>query len=229
MNQVKIISCNNCGASLHAEINREFIFCSYCGSKNIIESEGMKTNISIEGINIAAKTDLDSILASVKYAISIKKYDKANEMLMAAILSGGNDYRVYICKAMIDLQTDDNNSLFHSLETLRTMESAQVTGEITEAINEFMQYRGCAGLIALHVATFHERFDLVEFCVTHKSDVNCIARTDCVSPVSIMFVPIPPGSTKLDDTPFVRNKTEVKRIRQYLMQHGAKDKRRLGY
>ena len=50
---------------------------------------------------------------------------KANEMLVAAIMSGYDDYRIYITKAKIDLQLDHNRSLFESLRKLQQLEQRQ--------------------------------------------------------------------------------------------------------
>ncbi|MCL1859149.1 MAG: hypothetical protein FWF92_07930 [Oscillospiraceae bacterium] len=229
MKNVTTIKCANCGADLNAEINREYIFCTYCGGKNRIESEEMKTNIKIGNISISAKTEVDNLISSAEYAINIKQFDKANEMLIASIMSGCEDYRVYICKAMIDLHTDDGKSLFTSLEKLKSIEMKQNNNEVTQAICTLMSYRGINGVTALHNSTFHERFDMVVFCVEHGGDVNLIAGMNRVSPISIMFVPIAKTLSKIDGTPFIRNKEIVKQIRQYLMQHGAKDKWRMGY
>ena len=211
-------------------MNRAYIFCKFCGTKNFIQNETMKTNINIgNGINIAAKTDLDTLIKSAKYAVSLKQYDKANDLLMATIISGSDNYEVYITKAMIDLQKDDGKSLFESLRKLRELENTQNNNEITIAINNLMHYRGINGVTALHNATFHEQFDMVQFCVEHGADVNLIAGMNMVSPISIMFVPISPKLQKIDGTPFIRNKIAVKQIRNYLMSHGANDKFRFGY
>jgi len=230
LKNVSVVYCSKCGAALNVAINREFIFCQFCGSKNNIESETMKTNINLGNVHITAKTEFDSLISSARYAISIKQFDRANEMLMATVMSGCEDYRVYICKAMIDLHTDDNGSLFYSLEKLRDLESVQHGDEVTVAIKGLMNYRGINGITALHNACFHERCDMVEFCVEHGSDVNLVAGMNRVTPISIMFVHLSSSIyQKLDGTPFVRNKNIVKKIRQYLIQHGAKDKWRMGY
>lgn len=230
MSETKVFYCMSCGSSLNVEINRPFVFCQFCGCKNEIASQEMKTNINIGGINIQAKTDVDNMLSSAAYAISIKQYDKANEMLMASIISGANDYRVYILKAQIDLILDDGKSLFESLDKLRQLEKTQsAENEVTKAVCELMKFRGANGVIALHNATFHEMMDMVIYCVEHNSDVNCIAGMNKVTPISIMFVKISPKLQKIDGTPFVRNKSKVKEIRKYLISKGAHDSFRLGY
>lgn len=43
----------------------------------------MKTNINIGGVNIKAKTDIESMLFSAEYAVSIGQFEKANELLLA--------------------------------------------------------------------------------------------------------------------------------------------------
>lgn len=230
MANIKEINCNNCGASLDTGMNKAHVFCQFCGTKIIIESEQMQTSIQIDGsINLNAKTNMESIIASADYVISMKQYQRGNEILLSAIFSGCSDYRVFIRKAMIDLNTDENCSLFESLENLALLEKKQEKGEVSEAICGLMKYRGCNGVIALHNATFHERFDMVKFCVEHGADVNSIAGMNCVSPISIMFVPISSSLSKIDGTPFKRNKAVVKQIRNYLLAHGAKDKFRFGY
>ena len=224
------IYCNNCGAPLDVEMNREFIFCQYCGSKNIIHTEGMKTNINIGDIDVKAKTDFESMISSVFYAIEIKDYKKAEDLTLAAIMSGCNKYLIYIAKAMIDLQKDDNAALFADMAKLRAFEQQDSNNrELSDAISKLMHYRGCNGVTVLHNATFHELMEWVTYCVEHGSDVNLHAGMNNVTPISIMFVPVSKSSSRLDGTPFIRNKAKVKEIRRYLMDHGASDRFRLGY
>ena len=184
----------------------------------------MKTNINIGGIQITAKTEIENIIASAEYAVSIGQYSKANEMLVAAIMSGYDDYRIYITKAKIDLQLDHNRRLFENLRKLQQLEQRQGGNQaVTTAIRELMHYRGKNGVTALHISTFHEQMDMVVYCVEHGSDVNR------VTPISIMFVPISSKLTGLDGTPFVHHKAAVKEIRRYLMSCGARDFFRFGY
>lgn len=230
MAEGRVYYCMGCGAPLNVAINRSFIFCQMCGCRNEIANQTMETKMNLGNIEIAAKTDLDSMLNSAEYAVSIQQYDKANEMLLAAILSGVMDHRVYILKAKIDLLTDNNKSLFESIRKLQELERKQSGAqEVTAAVCELMHFRGINGVTVLHNATFHELMDMVVYCVEHRSDVNCIAGMNRVTPISIMFVPISPTLSKLDGTPFVRNKQMVKEIRRYLMSRGAHDGFRLGY
>ena len=230
MNEAGVLYCQSCGAALNVAVNRAYVFCQYCGAKNIIASEQMKTNINIGGIRIAAKTEIDHIISSAEYAVSIKQYDRANEMLVAAIMSGNDDYRIYITKAKIDMNTDNNRGLLECLQKLQGLEQRQSGNqEVTLAVRELMHYRGKNGIIPLHVATFHERMDMTVYCVQHGSDVNCMAGMNRVTPISIMFVPISNKLSGLDGTPFVRHKAAVKEIRRYLMSCGAVDSFRLGY
>lgn len=229
--RIKHTIAHGCGAALDVEMNRAYIFCKYCGTKTVIQNEIMKTNINVgNDINISAKTDMDTLIKTAKYAVSLGQYDKANELIMASILSGSNNYEIYITKAMIDLQKDDGKSLFESIRKLRELEKVQKNNEVTEAINELMHYTSKkAGVTVLHNATFHEQFDMVKFCVEHGSDVNLVVGMNRVSPISIMFVPVSNKLHKIDGTPFVRNKKMVKQIRDYLVANGAYDKFRFGY
>lgn len=230
MSTTKIYYCTSCGAPLSVELNRSFIFCQHCGCKNEIATQQMNTNIDIGGINVQAKTDIDNMLSSANYAVNIRQYDKANEILIASIMSGANDYRIYALKAKIDLLTDDNASLFENINKLRELEKCQsYEREVTNAVCELMRCRGLNGVTVLHNATFHELIDIVEFCVEHGSDVNCIAGMNKVTPISIMFVHISSSLSKLDGTPFIRNKDNVKAIRRYLISKGAIDRFRFGY
>lgn len=226
----KIYYCTSCGAPLQVAMNRSFIFCQFCGCKNEIAAQQMQTTIGVGNINIEAKTNIESMLNSAEYAVSIGQYDKANEMLMASIISGVNDHRVYILKAKIDLLQDNNKSLFESIRKLQQLEKTQSpAGEVTRAVCELMHFRGMNGVIALHNATFHELMDMVQYCVERGSDVNCVAGMNMVTPISIMFVKISPSLSRLDGTPFIRNKQKVKQIRRYLMSQGARDGFRFGY
>lgn len=230
MSEANVYKCKSCGAPLNIEINRSVIYCQYCGCKNEIESQAMQAKVEIGNIEIEAKTDVDNMISSAEYAISIGQYDRANEILLAAIFSGSKDYRVYISKAKIDLLTDNNKSLFESIRKLQELEKSQsAKNEITNAICELMQFRGMNGVIALHNATFHELMDMVVYCVEHNSDVNCVAGMNRVTPISIMFVKISPSLSKLDGTPFIRDKRKVKEIRRYLLSKGARDSFRFGY
>lgn len=85
MSEARVLYCQSCGAMLNVDANRAYIFCQYCGAKNVIASEQMKANINIGGIQITAKTEIENIIASAEYAVSIGQYSKANEMLVAAI------------------------------------------------------------------------------------------------------------------------------------------------
>jgi hypothetical protein len=249
MNNPTHIYCSACGAALDAEINREHIFCKYCGSKNRLEHEAIRTNINVGNINITTKTDLNNLISSAKYFAGIRQFDKANEVLTAVIISGCEDYRVYICKARIDLQTNDTHSLLYSIEKLKTLEVMQQSSEITQAIRELVAYKEPKGFTALHIVSLFQRYDLVVFCVEHGSDVNAVAKygwcvscsvaTPCakhgeidvghttegsVTPINIMFTSAikPKFNAKFNE-----NKEQVNTIRKYLMQQGAKDRFRL--
>ncbi len=224
MSEAKILHCSGCGEALDVGINQSFVFCKYCGAKNIIDSQQMKSNVRFGNINISANVGTDNLIQTAEYAISVGDLRKASELLMSAVMSGNSDYRVYIYKAQIDLQMDDNKSLFESLETLERIEKASSSEEMSVAIKKLMAYRGAHGVTALHNAAFHERLDLVKFCVEHGADVNCHAGMNNVTPLTIMYVPIDPTKqSKLDGTPFVRNKESVKQIREYLIANGAVD------
>lgn len=223
MEENKVLYCQSCGAPLKIVMNKPFVFCQFCGAKNIIDSQQMKAKIKFQNIDISANTETDSIIDSAEFAIQTKDFAKAKELIMAAIISGRNDYKIYVCKAHMDLLTDDNRGLFDDLEKLRKIEQKEKDQEVTDAICELMQYKGINGVIALHNATFHERMDMVEFCVEHGADVNARAGMNNVSPISIMYVPISSATQNLNGTPFIRNKKTVKMIHDYLIAHGAYD------
>lgn len=224
MSEANVYYCSSCGGALNVNINRAFVFCQYCGAKNVIDSQQMKSDVKIGSIKITANIETDNIVNAAEYAISMGDTKKANELLMSAIMSGNADYRVYVCKTQIDFINEDDKSLFASLKKLEEMEKATNDPNITNAIRELMAYRGVNGVIALHCAAFQERFDLVKFCVEHGADVNCRAGMNNVTPISIMYVPVDSTTTcKLDGTPFVRNWAVVKQIRDYLVEHGGID------
>lgn len=225
----KVIYCMSCGAALNVEMNRSMVYCMYCGAKNIIQSQEMHATFQVGGTSVQAHTDLESLLGSAQYAFSIGQYDRANEMLMNLVMSGLNDWRIYLLKGRIDLMLDTNAQLFEDVRILRQMEPMQKNGEVTRAIAELMQCRGINGVSVLHNAAFHEDLELVKFCVERGADVNLVAGMNRVTPISIMFVPISASMCKLDGTPFVRSREKVKAIRRYLMQHGARDSFRFGF
>lgn len=226
----KVLYCKSCGAALNVELNRPFIYCIYCGTKNIIEDQQMRTDITMGNVRVKAQTSLESMLASAQYAFQAEQYDKANEILMAVVMSGVADHRVYLLKARIDLMMDKNGQLFEDIRALQRLEARQsARGEVTAAVLKLMQCRGKNGVSALHNATFHEDMEMVKYCVEHGADVNLVAGMNRVTPISIMFVPVSAKLSRLDGTPFVRNKQKVKEIRRYLMQHGAHDVYRMGF
>ena len=130
---------------------------------------------------------------------------------------------------MIALRLDHNRVLFECMDKLMALESVQQGREVTDAICRLMNYRGINGVSVLHNATFHELYNIVVYCVEHGADVNMVAGMNQVTPISIMFVPVSRSLSRLDGTPFIRNKAAVKQIRRYLMDHGAYDNFRLGY
>ncbi|MDO4283179.1 MAG: hypothetical protein Q4D02_06030 [Clostridia bacterium] len=230
MSGTRTIHCVNCNAPITVEINRSRVFCNFCGAQNIIDNEEMKVNINVNSnMNIKAKTDDESLKRAVEFAISSKNFDRANELIMTSIITGTSDYYIYILKAMIDLQLDNNAALFESLDTIIEMEKVNSSPKMQADIKKLMNYRGKNGVQVLHNATFHEKLDIVKYCVEHGADVNSVAGMNQVTPISIMFVPISSNLSKLDGTPFIRDKQKVKAIRDYLLQHGARDKSRFGY
>ena len=84
----KVLYCMSCGAALNVELNRPFVYCMYCGAKNIIESQQMRTDITVGNVRVKAQTSLESMLASAQYAFQAEQYDKANEILKE-ITEGG--------------------------------------------------------------------------------------------------------------------------------------------
>ena len=226
----KIIYCSACGSPLNVDLNRAYVFCQYCGSKNIIPEERMRSTMNVQGVQIQANTDIESILRTADYATQVGQYAKADELLMTTIMSGCDDYRVFIQKAKIDLLQDQNKSFFETMTRLWELDRKQsAQEEVTRAICDLMKFRGKNGVIALHIATFHELMDWTVYFVQHGADVNYVAGMNRVTPISIMFVPISSSLSRLDGTPFIRNKTAVKQIRDYLMRCGAQDIRRRGY
>ena len=225
-----VIYCESCGAPLDVEMNRAFIFCQFCGTKNVIRSQQMEASINMSGVNISARTDIESLINAAEYAVAIGNYDKADEILGSVIMTGCNDFRVYIVKGKIDIQRGDDKSLFRTIAILRRMETKQSPArEVTNGVRYLMGYRGMNGIIALHSAAYHEQMDLVAYCVEHGADVNCMAGMNMVTPISIMFVPVDRDQSGIDGTPFVRHPERVKQIRDYLMAHGARDQKRRGY
>ena len=204
-------------------MNSPFIFCQYCGAKNFIESQQMKAKIRFENIDISGNTEIDNIIESAEFAIQSNDYGKANDLIMAAILSGKKDYKIYICKIHLDLWTEKDKNLFSDLEMLQKIEKTDDSPELKEALKELMLYKGKNGITCLHNATFHERYDMVVFCVEHGADVNSRAGMNDLSPISIMYYPLQEGAQNLNGTPFVRDMDNVKRIRDYLVEHGAFD------
>jgi hypothetical protein len=229
--QVFTYKCGNCGSPLPVQINQEFVTCQYCGSANQLPHQAMTSTVSFDGVQVNGRTDVESLLRSADYAINCKQYEKARDVLFTAIMTGSDDYRIYCEKIKVDLWLDDNRALFEDLARLQELEVSpqNANGMVTNAICQIMQYRGLNGITILHNAAFHELYNTVVYCVEHRADVNSVAGFRQVTPISIMFVPQDPNLTKLDGTPFIRNKNAVKVIRDYLMAHGARDIRRRGY
>ena len=94
-------------------------------------------------------------------------------------------------------------------------------GSITRAICELMRYRGLNGITLLHLAAYQVMFDQVVYCVEHQADVNSIAGSNQVTPISIMFRP--------ENVRVQTNRPGIKAIRDYLMSRGAWDIKRRGF
>ena len=95
----------------------------------------MRSTMNVQGVQIQANTDIESILRTADYATQIGQYAKADELLMTTIMSGCEDYRVFIQKAKIDLLQDKNKSFFQTMQRLWELEQRQSANkEVTRAI-----------------------------------------------------------------------------------------------
>lgn len=97
-------------------------FANTADVKNLIESGKMKVLVSAGIANVSASTDEESLLNTVNYLISVGKYAEANKYLESLFLTGNNNFKLYICKAKIDLCLDNNKSLFNSMKKLKKFE-----------------------------------------------------------------------------------------------------------
>ena len=177
----------------------------------------IKANLNIESID--TELSEDNIKEKIENAIEIGEYDLAKEMLKKIFLKGTKDYEFYILNAKLNLQLDDNAAFFKDMEKLQKLEKNEI---VTKEINKLMHYKGTGspvGITALHVAAFHFNYDLVKYCVEHGADVNIRVCAKQVTPIEMMFL----------NKQYKNNKKRIKEIRNYLMEHGAKDKFRLGY
>ena len=221
--QVITYRCGGCGAPLPININQQIIYCQHCGTANQIPQQAMNTTINYSGVQINAQTDTESILRSAEYLITCNQHEKAKDTLFTAIMSGADDYRIYLLKVKLDMWADEDMITFTDLDKLKTYEASNQNsdGTITRAICELMHYRGMNGITLLHLAAYQVMFDQVVYCVDHQSDVNSIAGSNQVTPISIMFRP--------ENARLQNNKAGVKAIRDYLMAHGARDFKRRGF
>ena len=194
------------------------------GSKNKVFFQEKNFNETIENVSSFINVNIDQLIQSAEYAISVENFQQAKDFLVSAVADGRPDYRIYICHAHLGLKMDHGEILFDSLEKLQILEKRKPSETMTEDIKRLMSYRGVNGVTALHCAAYHERLDLVQFCVEHGADVNCIAGMNKVTPLTIMYVHVDSKAyTKLDGTPFIRDKEKVNEIRKYLIAHGATD------
>jgi len=174
--------------------------------------------------------DIDRLISSAEYAIDTKQYYQAAELLSEAKMIA-DDYRIYYHRAKIELEADDDGALFKMLEKLQLFKKTQKENEVTLAIKRLMKRKQNGnGMTILHCAVFYEQFDMIVFCVEHGSDVNATyysGENKPISPLSMISMSMPRGATRNDGILY-RTKSEVNKIRQYLISHGATDKRRFG-
>ena len=76
------LKCPQCGADLNVEDNRDFMFCSYCGSKVTVEKQivELQGSVTVDGIASA-----DVILDRANIFLSNKEYDRAREYFDKAL------------------------------------------------------------------------------------------------------------------------------------------------
>ena len=229
--QVFTYKCGNCGSPLQNSANQEFITCQYCGSTNQIPQQAMTSTIGFEGVQINARTDVESLLRSAEFAINCRQFDKAKEVLFTAVMSGSDDYRVYISKLKVDLLDETDSVTFDDLTKIQEYEHSEQNkdGSVTRAVCALMHFRGKNGVTLLHLATYHVRYDLVVYCVEHQADVNIVFGGKRLTPLGIMFLPDNPEYQNSDGSVNLANKDKIKAIRDYLMAHGAYDLNRNGF
>lgn len=229
--QVFTYKCGNCGSPLQNLANQEFVTCQYCGSTNQLPHQAMTSTIGFEGVQINARTDMESLLRSAEFAINCRQFDKAKEVLFSAVMSGSNDYRVYISKLKVDLLDEEDSVTFEDLAKLQEYERSEQNkgGDVTRAICAMMHYRGKNGVTLLHCATYQARYDLVVYCVEHQADVNLIFGAKQLTPISIMFLPDNPRYQNPNGSLNLAYRDVIKAIRNYLMAHGAVDVKRKGF
>ena len=221
--QVITYKCGGCGAPLPININQQIIYCQHCGTANQIPQQAVNSTLNFAGVQVKTQTDTESMLRSAEYLITCNQHEKAKDVLFTAIMSGADDYRIYLLKVQLDMWGEEDMITFTDLDKLKTYEASYQNrdGSVSRAICELMRYRGMNGITLLHLAAYQVMFDQVVYCVDHQSDVNSIAGSNQVTPISIMFRP--------ENVRLQNNKAGVKAIRDYLMAHGARDIRRRGF
>ena len=177
----------------------------------------MAAEFSASGVKVSAETSPEQIILAADYLISNQEYERANKMIVAAIISGQSDYRIYITKAKLDLQQRSDQKLAETLYTLQNFERSaepEYKSEINQAITRLMSYSNRDGKTALHFAVQQEKYDLVVFCVEHGADVNCRSsvKSGRLTPVLTTYV-------NIEGTYRDAEKNEM--IRAYLYEHGA--------
>lgn len=71
MPKVVELKCNNCGAILNYDEDREILFCPYCGSKNLIV---FSDNVKIE--KIKSDKELEELRIKQEHEFKKKRYDE---------------------------------------------------------------------------------------------------------------------------------------------------------
>lgn len=213
--EAKIYKCSNCGADLDVPMNFSEVICPYCNAKNVIKEAGIKKG--------DVTTDLEKMLTLIDFNISTGKISQAEELLQEVILGGIADVRIYILMARIKLKMGNDRILFDTLSTIKIKLSK---GSYTELLRELAMEKDPHGLTALHLASYYERLDMVEFLIECGADVNARGGAYNVTPLTILYVPKHPDAKDIYGAPFERDKSRAKEIKNYLKERGAKDSMR---
>ena len=119
MGFIKLV-CPNCGAAIELSEDREYGFCSYCGTKVmqdkvVVEHRG---KVSLSGI-----ADVQSLLDRANLYIEDRRFDEAVKYCEKALDINPRNPEAYICKLMAQTRCKDTDEIKNSTKPLKFYDS----------------------------------------------------------------------------------------------------------
>lgn len=225
---VHTIRCESCGAPLKVTMNCSRVVCEFCGAENAVDREQMKAKYSVyPGVEVGANTSIEGILNAVVYELNVGNANNADKLLVSAILSGSNDYRIYGYKTVVELKRGNTKSIVKCIKSLiqiRGKIDATKHDEFKRFIRGVMRIQGLCGMNALTSCIIEKSLEGVQFCVENGADKNGKFCGIYMYDLCNCNVFVDPNTGVYTMTKGAQDATS-KKIKEYLKSQGAQRKR----